>query len=127
MIFPKPGILNASPMTLEEFRRLHLHGGTCSKCGLIMTEWDDGNDAYGDGRWICLNPNCKPKEKMKMEGYNEITLCGMEMCRVLAIGLNNSLFQENVRVRDIKITEDGKFKITITASDSTLVRDEDAV
>ena len=61
-----------------------------------------------------------------MEGYNEITLCGMEMCRVLALGLNRSWMvggNEQVRVRDVKITEDGKFTITVTDVDSRLDRE----
>ena len=62
------------------------------------------------------NPNLD-KEKMKMEGYNEITLCGKEMCRVLGVGLKYTWLNDPVRVRDVKITEDGKFKITVTAED----------
>ena len=58
-----------------------------------------------------------------MEGYNEITLCGMEMSRVLAIGLNNSIMREAVRVRNVEKTSDGKFKITITSAD--IPRDEE--
>jgi len=62
-----------------------------------------------------------------MEGYNEIILCGKEMCRVIGIGLNQSwmTIAEKVRVRDIKITDDGKFKITVTDIESTLVREDE--
>ena len=52
-----------------------------------------------------------------MEGYNEITLCGREMCRVLGVGLKYTWLNDPVRVRDVKITEDGKFKITVTDKD----------
>ena len=61
-------------------------------------------------------------ERIKMEGYNESTLCGKEMCRVLSVGLNATIMQDTVMVRDVKITDDGKFKITITDVDSTLKR-----
>ena len=62
-----------------------------------------------------------------MEGYNEIILCGKEMCRVLGVGLNQSWVMtiNNVRVRDIKMTDDGKFKITVTDIDSTLVMENE--
>ena len=84
-----------------------------------MKKWDDGSDAYSSGKWVC---ECCNKEKMKMEGYNEIILCGKEMCRVLGVGLKYTWLNVQVRVRDVKITDDGKFKITVTDIDSTLVK-----
>ena len=45
------------------------------------------------------------------------------MCRVLSVGLNTTIMLKAVMVRDVKITNDGKFKITITDVDSTLKRD----